>query len=234
MYQATVKLSLPLNKPKIMKILQTLQTPMKLMIKLMTKATQKITHKANASNIDLKKVMVTIEEIETIATVGTAKEATTTTATTTTEMVVTAVTVADIKSPGTTIEVIVVIVAIADMAAMTAVAISIEIEATTSTIVATVVTVGTNIIGEASPMRSLTKTQSIQIQTTGCTIRMPPTSSARHSHWRRVHSTLRFTCSKVIRLVKKTEKWVQTYLVAAKSARICRISWPVFRRWMWT
>ena len=228
MHQATVKLNLTLNKPNIMTTLQTLQTSMTLMIKSMTKATLKITRKANASNIDLRKIMATIEEIETIETVGTAKEATITTATTTIEMVATAV---DIKSPGT---MIVVIAAIVDMAAMTAVAISTETEATTSTIVAMGVTVGTNIIVEASPMRSLTRTQSIQIQTTGCTTRMTPSSSARHSRWRRVHSTLRFTCSKVIRPVKKTEKWVQTYLVVAKSAHICRISWPVFRRWMWT
>lgn len=209
---------------------ETLQTSMTLMIKLMTKATIKITHKANASNINLRETIKTIEEIETIATVVTAKEATTTTATTTIAVAMTvAVTVADIKSPGTTI---VVIVAIADnMVAMTVVVISTEIEATTSTIVATTAATKTE---AANPMRSLTKTQSTQIQTTGCTIRMTPSSSVRHSPWRRVHSTLRFTCSKVIRLVKKTEKWVQTYSVAAKSAHTCRTSWLVFRRWMWT
>lgn len=209
---------------------ETLQTPMTLMIKLMTKATIKITHKANASNINLRETIKTIEEIETIATVVTAKEATTTTATTTIAVVMTvAATAADIKSPGTTI---VVIVAIADnMAVMTVVVISTEIEATTSTIVATTAATKTE---AANPMRSLTKTQSTQIQTTGCTIRMTPSSSVRHSPWRRVHSTLRFTCSKVIRLVKKTEKWVQTYSVAAKSAHTCRTSWLVSRRWMWT
>ena len=212
---------------------ETLQTPMTLMIKLMTKATIKITHKANASNINLRETIKTIEEIETIATVVTAKEATTTTATTTIAVVMTvAATAADIKSPGTTIVVIAVIVAIADnMVAMTVVVISTEIEATTSTIVATTAATKTE---AANPMRSLTKTQSTQIQTTGCTIRMTPSSSVRHSPWRRVHSTLRFTCSKVIRLVKKTEKWVQTYSVAAKSAHTCRTSWLVFRRWMWT